>query len=62
MKDIYVTHYGDDPISPWAEKAVGNVLECGVMGYVGDLDFLPKAIYTREQSILTMMRMYNLFR
>ena len=49
-------------ISTWAFDAVGQVLGGGVMSGGSNNMFLPKESYTREQSILTMMRMYNLFR
>lgn len=49
-------------ISTWAFDAVGQVLGGGVMSGGSNNMFLPKENYTREQSILTMMRMYNLFR
>lgn len=48
-------------ISAWAFDAVGQVLGGGVMNGSDNNMFRPKGNYTREQSILTMMRMYNLF-
>ena len=44
-------------ISSWASEAVGQMLVSGVMNGTGNNTFSPKAEYTREQSILTMLRM-----
>lgn len=44
-------------ISFWASEAVGQMLVSGVMNGTGNNTFSPKAEYTREQSILTMLRM-----
>lgn len=47
-------------ISSWAFEAVGLVQGSGIMGGVGDNRFDPQGEYTREQSILTMLRLYQL--
>ena len=47
-------------ISSWAFDAVGLVQGRGIMGGVGDNRFDPQGEYTREQSILTMWRLYEL--
>jgi len=39
---------------------VGLVQGSGIMGGVGDNRFDPQGEYTREQSILTMLRLYKL--
>lgn len=47
-------------ISPWALDAVGQVQAANVMGGVGGNSFAPQDDYTREQSILTMKRLFDL--
>ena len=46
-------------ISSWAFEAVGQMLTTGIMSGVGDNTFAPKNPYTREQSIVTILRLYN---
>lgn len=46
-------------ISDWALAAVGQMQAAGVMGGVGNGKFSPKADFTREQSIITIKRMYD---
>ena len=43
-------------VSDWASAAVGEMQLSGVMGGVGEGMFDPKGSYTREQSIITMLR------
>jgi hypothetical protein len=47
-------------ISGWALEAVGQVQAAGIMGGVGDNQFAPQGDYTREQSIITILRLFNL--
>ena len=47
-------------ISAWASGAVGQVQGSGVMSGVGGNNFAPQDSYTREQSISTMLRLYEL--
>ena len=49
-------------ISPWALEAVGQMQTTGIMGGVGNNTFAPKDPYTREQSIVTIMRLYNVLK
>ena len=44
-------------ISSWAITSVGRVQAAGIMGGVGDNRFAPAGTYTREQSIVTIMRL-----
>jgi hypothetical protein len=44
-------------ISEWAMEGVGQIQAAGIMGGVGDNRFAPQAPYTREQSIVTVMRL-----
>ena len=45
-------------ISSWALDAVGQMQAAGIMGGVGDNVFSPVTDYTREQSIITIMRLF----
>jgi len=47
-------------ISPWAVDAVGQMQTTGIMGGVGDNNFAPGGDYTREQSIITMLRLFEI--
>ena len=47
-------------ISSWAKDAVGQMQASGVMGGVGSNTFDPSGTYTREQSMITMLRMYEI--
>ncbi len=47
-------------ISGWAKDAVGQMQASGVMGGVGSNTFDPSGTYTREQSMITMLRMYEI--
>lgn len=44
-------------IASWAVNQVGQVQAAGIMGGVGNNQFSPQGAYTREQSIVTIMRM-----
>lgn len=46
-------------ISPWAANQVGQVQAANIMGGVGNNLFAPAGTYTREQSIITMLRLFN---
>ena len=46
-------------ISAWAYDQVGRAQAAGLMSGVGNNMFSPKATYTREQSIATIMRMMD---
>lgn len=47
-------------ISSWAIEGVGQVQGVGIMGGVGNNIFDPRGMYTREQSIITMLRLFDL--
>ncbi|MDR2183189.1 MAG: S-layer homology domain-containing protein [Clostridiales bacterium] len=47
-------------ISDWAFDAVGQVQAAGIMGGTGDNNFSPGGYYTREQSIVTIMRLFDI--
>lgn len=43
--------------SPWASEAIGQAQAAGIMSGTGNNMFSPKAPYTREQSIVTILRL-----
>lgn len=47
-------------ISSWASDSVGRMQATGIMGGVGDNTFSPSTDYTREQSIITIMRLFDI--
>ena len=49
-------------VSTWAFDAVGQMQTTGIMGGMGDNTFSPATEYTREQSIATILRMYNILK
>lgn len=52
--------FGDNgAISSWATDAVGEMQASGIMGGVGDNQFSPQGTYSWEQSIATLMRLYD---
>ena len=46
-------------VSPWAIEAVGQVQIAGIMGGIGNNTFAPKGPFTREQSIITIIRLWD---
>ncbi len=53
------TFADNEKISSWAAVQVGQIQAAGIMGGVGNNTFAPKDPYTREQSIITIMKLYN---
>jgi len=49
-------------ISSWAVDSVGQIQAAGIMGGVGNNQFAPSGDYTREQSIVTILRLFELLR
>ena len=47
-------------LSSWAVDAIGQMQTTGIMGGVGNNTFSPNGDYTREQSIITMMRLFDI--
>jgi len=47
-------------ISVWARDGVGQAQAAGIMGGVGDNRFAPLDPYTCEQSIITMLRLFDM--
>ena len=48
-------------VSSWAADAVAKMENSGIMNGVGSNRFDPQGAYSREQSIMTMYRLYRLF-
>ena len=48
-------------VSSWAADAVAKMENSGIMTGVGNNRFAPQGPYSREQSIMTMYRLYRLF-
>ena len=47
-------------ISSWAVDAVGQMQATGIMGGTGNNNFSPSGTFTREQSIITILRLFDL--
>ena len=56
------TFVDNSKVSAWALGAVGQMQNTGIMGGVGNNTFAPKDPYTREQSIATILRLFNLIK
>ena len=54
------TFADNNQISDWAVDAVGQIQATGIMGGVGGNLFAPSGDYTREQSIITMLRLFEM--
>jgi len=48
-------------IANWATQAVGQIQAAGIMGGVGNNQFSPTGQFTREQSITTILRLFEEF-
>ena len=54
------TYYDDDSkISDWAKESVNIISACKIMLGVGENRFDPQGIYSREQSAVTILRLYK---
>ena len=53
--------YDNHHISSWAAKSVGQVNGAGIINGIGDNLFAPKYLYTREQCIVIMVRLFEYF-
>ena len=49
-------------IAAWALDGVGRVQAAGIMGGTGNNNFSPRKPFTREQSIITTLRVYELLK
>ena len=55
------TFADNNQISSWAIDSVGQIQAVGIMGGVGNNQFDPLGHFTIEQSIITMLRLFELF-
>ena len=44
----------------WTKESINYVSALGIMSGVGNIKFDPNGFYTCEQTILTVLRLYNL--
>lgn len=59
-KEIYA--YADNSeVGKWARMSVALMHDTGIMQGVGENKFSPKTTYTNEQSIATIMRLYDFY-
>lgn len=59
LPKVDATFADNKSISDWAIEAVGQMQQSGIMIGTGQNGFSPKQPYTREQSIITMLRLYD---
>ncbi len=58
----YDTNYNDENlISDWALSGVASMKAMGIMQGISETEFAPKANYTVEQAIATMLRLYECY-
>ena len=55
----YANYSDSSSISDWARVAVSTMYQLGVMTGVSETEFSPKGLYTVEQTVATMVRLYN---
>lgn len=60
MQSCEATFSDNSDVSFWALNAVGQMQAANIMGGVGDNIFSPKGLFTREQSIITIIRLWDL--
>jgi len=46
-------------IAAWAVESIDSIVSAGIMGGVDDYRFAPRQTYTREQSIVSIMRLFT---
>lgn len=56
------TFSDNSKMSSWAIDAIGQIQQSGIMSGVGNSNFNPSGSYTREQSIITMVRIWDLIK
>ena len=62
LPNVAPTFVDNHLIADWAFAATGRVQAVGIMGGVGNNRFAPQDTYTREQSIVTIMRLFEFVR
>lgn len=56
---VNAVYADEDKISDWAKSSVACMNAMGIMNGVSGNEFAPKQIYTAEQAVATMLRMYE---
>jgi hypothetical protein len=59
LPDVAPTFADNANISSWAFAAVGHMQGSGIMSGKGNNNFSPSGDYTREQSIITILRLFD---
>lgn len=54
--------YDQDSIAAWALNGVTTVSQLGIMSHTGNYEFSPLGTYSREQAIVTVLRVYDLLK
>jgi len=54
------TFADNSTIASWSIESVGKVQAAGIMGGVGNNTFNPHGLFTREQSIVTILRIFDM--
>ena len=61
--DAKSPEYADqNDISDWAKESTQKMYEIGVMKGISETEFSPKGIYTVEQSVATMVRLFKIMK
>ena len=60
LSSVAPTFADNANISSWAIEAIGQMQSTGIMDGVGNNNFDPSGQFTREQSIITMLRMFDM--
>ena len=60
LPQVAPTFADNAQISAWAVDAVGQIQAAGIMGGTGNNMFSPSGDYTREQSIVTLLRLFEI--
>ena len=59
--EMYFNFDDSEQISDWASSSIQAICNMGIMKGVGDNKFAPQDLYTTEQAITTLVRVYNNF-
>ena len=59
LPQVAATFADNAQISSWAIESVGQVQTAGIMGGIGNNIFSPQGTFTREQSIVTILRLFE---
>ena len=57
--EMYFNFDDSDQISDWASAGIQTICNMGIMKGVGDNKFAPQDLYTTEQAVATLVRVYN---